>query len=85
MTGSEAAAVLLELREFRGVVTTKLDALAADNARGEGVHLDHEQRLRDLEATSNQAGGAWRLLTAGGLIGASLVGGAALVLRAFGA
>lgn len=84
MTTNEVNAILVELAAFKATALGKLDALAADNVRGEGVHVDHEARLRLLEANDNQQVGVWKLFTAGGALGAILVGGLAVVLRAFG-
>lgn len=85
MTESDVNAILVQLAEFRATVTTQLAGIASDNARGEGVHQDHETRLRRLEAGHSEGRGVWRLLTAGGAIGAAVVGVGAIVLRSFGA
>lgn len=50
MTESDVNAILVQLAELRATVTTQLAGIASDNTRGEGVHQDHEARLRALEA-----------------------------------
>jgi hypothetical protein len=84
VTGNEAQALAIQIAELRATIVTRLDHLVADNIRGEAVHVDHETRLRSLEATSSESRGVWRLLTAGGVVGAFLVGAAAIILRSLG-
>lgn len=84
MTGPEVNAILIRLATFEATVVGRLDTLAADNVRGEGVHQDHESRLRQLEASANEGRGVWKLFTAGGVLGASLVGAGALAARSLG-
>lgn len=84
MTTNEVNAILIRLAGFESTVLTRLDAFAADNARGEGVHADHETRLRTLESANSESRGVWKILTAGGAVGAALVGVAAIVLRTLG-
>jgi hypothetical protein len=85
VTGNEAQALAIQIAELRATIVTRLDNLVADNARGEVVHADHEKRLRLLEASGSEARGVWKLLTAGGVVGALIVGAAAIVLRSLGA
>lgn len=84
MTGPDVNAILIQLTELRATIVTRLDGLAADNLRGENVHIDHEQRLRALEASASEGRGVLRLITAGGAVGALLAGVVALTLRSFG-
>jgi hypothetical protein len=51
-------------------VETKVEAIQADNVRGETVHQDHELRLRSLERVRWVIVGA--CLAAGGTGGAAL-------------
>lgn len=49
MSESDVNAILVAFTDFKATVTTKLDTIAGDNARGEKVHDDHESRIRSLE------------------------------------
>lgn len=85
MSTDEVNQILVRLAAFEATVTAQLAGIATDNARGEGVHQDHEQRIRDLEANRSEGKGVWKVLTAGGFVGGGLVAIAALVLRSLGA
>jgi hypothetical protein len=84
VTGNEVQAILIQLAGLEATMVEKFNALAADNTRGESVHADHEARLRALETVTSEGRGAWKLMTAGGAVGAGLVGAVVLVLRSFG-
>ena len=85
MSTDEVNQILVRLAAFEATVTAQLAGIATDNARGEGVHQDHEQRIRDLEAGRSEGKGVWKVLTAGGVAGGGLVAIAAAVLRSLGA
>lgn len=84
MTESEVNALHVQLARFEATISAKLDALSSDNARGETLHLDHEARLRRLEANQSEGDGVWKVVTAGGVVGGALMAVLALGLRAFG-
>lgn len=84
MTGPEVNAILISVARLEATMLAKFEALASENLRGEGVHVDHEHRLRSLEASNSEGRGVWKLLTAGGVIGALLVGVGAAVARSLG-
>lgn len=85
MSESDVNAILVAFTDFKATVTTKLDTIASDNTRGEGVHQDHELRIRALESKQSEGIGVWKVLTAGGLVGGGAVGVLAIVLRSLGA
>jgi len=93
-----AALGVLQVGQAR--LEEKVDTINADNRRGDGVHADHEQRIRALEVAKGEVDGVglenrvralevsdgegrgmWRLLTAGGAIGAAL---ATVLLKVLG-
>lgn len=76
MTGSEAAAVLAELKEFRAEVRGELKALTKANEDGEKTHDDFEGRLRSLERVR------WALVGIALAVGGT---GGAVLTRALGA
>jgi hypothetical protein len=84
MTESDVNAILVRLAAFEATVTAQLAGIATDNARGEGVHQNHEQRIHALEMSGAERAGVWKLVTAGGLVGAVLAGALALILRSVG-
>lgn len=84
MTESDVNAILVAFTDFKATVTTKLDGIASDNTRGEQVHNDHEVRIRALEAAHSEGAGVWKVLTAGGVVGASLAVVIAAILRSLG-
>jgi hypothetical protein len=49
VTGPDVNVILVQLAELRATVLSRLDALTADNTRGDQIHADHEQRIRALE------------------------------------
>lgn len=72
MTGNEVNAILVAFTDFKATVTAKLDAISSDNTRGDQVHQDHETRIRNLEARASESRGVWKVVTAGGVVGAVL-------------
>lgn len=84
MTESDVNAILVRLAAFEATVTAQLAGIATDNNRGEGVHQDHETRLRRLESGQSESTGVWKVVTAGGVVGGALMAVLALGLRAFG-
>lgn len=91
MSTDEVNQILIAMAALRGEVTTlraenaqQFANLTSENVRGEGVHQDHEIRLRNIETTQSQQAGAWKLLTAGGAIGALIVAALAVALRSIG-
>lgn len=74
MSESDVNAILVAFTDFKATVTTKLDTIANDNTRGEGVHQDHELRIRALEAVR------WKIAGWSAAIGAIGGGGVATAL-----
>lgn len=85
MSTDDVNQILVRLAAFEATVTAQLAAIATDNTRGEGVHQDHENRIRALEASKSEGNGMWKLLTAGGVVGGALVALLAAALRYLGA
>lgn len=92
-----AALGVLQVGQAR--LEEKVDRIKADNDRGDGVHSDHEQRIRALEVAKGEVDGVdlaqrvralensesegrgmWKLLSAGGAIGAAVAYAAVKVL-----
>jgi hypothetical protein len=84
MSENDVNAILVRLAAFEATVTAQLAGIATENTRGEGVHQDHETRIRKLETSRAESAGVWKLVTAGGALGASLAGALAVILRSVG-
>ena len=85
MTTSDVNAILQRLAALEATVVAKFDALGSDNKRGDEIHDDHSKRIRALEDLATEGRGVWKLLTAGGVVGAVIVGIAVAIARSLGA
>lgn len=65
MTTTEVQQILVALARVEG----KVEAIQADNKRGEDVHRDHESRIRALERVRWMIGGL-AFVAGGGSVGA---------------
>lgn len=74
MSTDEVNQILVRLAAFEATVTAQLAAIATDNTRGEGVHQDHESRIRALEAVR------WKIAGWSAAIGALGGGGVVAAL-----
>lgn len=84
MSESDVNAILVRLAAFEATVTAQLAGIATENVRGEGIHADHETRIRNLETARSEGVGVWKVLTAGGAIGMIVAGAGAVILRSLG-
>lgn len=65
-----------EIRERLVRIETKLDGIGTDNIRGDGIHADHETRLRRLERWMFLLTGAAATLgSSAGVVVSKLLGG----------
>lgn len=73
MSDDQIRTILVAIAEVK--VEVKNIAKAADK-----THADHEIRIRALETAKSENQGVWRVLTAGGVVGAVLCAAALKLL-----